>query len=170
MKWVNFIDLWIFILDLDNVIVNISNKEPNYNSSVVIECFADANPNLDHGIVSWKKNGKFISTGSVLSFNSVGPTDNGLYECTIKNVVGSKVNTTTMNVQCKHLLWLRGVSKTATHMQDGELSNMCDWLKVDKYFCKELHLRFKIIFFLDSHAKANVNSLVFGVFYKVTHT
>ena len=111
MKWINFIKLWIFILDLDNVIVNISNKEPNYNSSVVIECYADANPNLDHGIVSWKKNGKFISTGSVLSFSSVDPTDNGLYECTIKNEVGTKVNTTTMNVQCKHLFWLQSYSR-----------------------------------------------------------
>ena len=82
----------------------------------MIECFADANPNLDHGIVTWKKNGKFISTGSVLSFNSVDPTDNGLYECTIKNVVGTKVNTTTLTVQCKDSFWLRGVSKTASNM------------------------------------------------------
>ncbi len=82
------------LVPVSNVTVNRNNQQPIFNQSFKLTCTASGD--VQH--IQWMKNGQtldsdnrinFTDNHSVLNFNPLSLSDNGLYQCLASNAVNN---------------------------------------------------------------------------------
>ncbi|XP_050393384.2 basement membrane-specific heparan sulfate proteoglycan core protein [Patella vulgata] len=75
--------------------VTITNGE-----SLSLVCSADCQPDCNF---TWTYNNVIVSTTATYTINSITNSQNGIYTCTVTNVIGSAIKSTKVAVNCKFL-------------------------------------------------------------------